>query len=106
MALDILELNRLKRSLLIGSHVWDHRLYSLDSLIKRNLSSSTVKHENELSADVKDLRVHSFHKDQTFDFGLEQNNGEPLKLRQSRESLVEPDDSLEPGAAEAITCYL
>lgn len=43
MDLDILELNHLRRSLLIGSHVWDHRLYSLDSLIKRS-STSKVKH--------------------------------------------------------------
>lgn len=35
-AIDSLELNRLRRSLLIGSHVWDRRLYSLDSLLKTN----------------------------------------------------------------------
>lgn len=107
MALDILELNRLKRALLIGAHVWDHRLYSLDSLIKRSLDSSRVRHENELCADVKELRVYSFHKDQNFDCGLEQNNCQSSKLHQSHEShmLVEPDDSHEPGASDAFTSY-
>lgn len=33
---DVLELNRLRQSLLIGSHVWDRQLYSLDSLIRKN----------------------------------------------------------------------
>lgn len=107
MALDILELNRLRRSLLIGSHVWDHRLYSLDSLIKRSFSSK-VKQENESVAHVNDLRTDSLHKDQNFDFGLEQNNSQPPKLKESHEShmLVEPDDQLEPRASEALTCYL
>ncbi|XP_020239345.1 putative 1-phosphatidylinositol-3-phosphate 5-kinase FAB1C [Cajanus cajan] len=106
MALDILELNRLRRSLLIGSHVWDHRLYSLDSLIKRSFSSK-VKQENELCADVKELRVDSFHKDQNFDCGLEQNNSQHSKLHENHEShmLAEPDDTLEPCASGSFTCY-
>ncbi|XP_021864609.1 putative 1-phosphatidylinositol-3-phosphate 5-kinase FAB1C isoform X2 [Spinacia oleracea] len=32
-SIDILELNQLRRSLLIGSHTWDRRFYSLDSLL-------------------------------------------------------------------------
>ena len=106
MALDILELNRLRRSLLIGSHVWDHRLYSLDSLIKRSYSSK-VKQENELCADVKELRADSFHKDQNVDGGPEQNNRQPLKLHERHEihKLGEPDDPLGPCASEAFTCH-
>ncbi|XP_073226446.1 putative 1-phosphatidylinositol-3-phosphate 5-kinase FAB1C [Cicer arietinum] len=102
MALDILELNRLRRSLLIGSHVWDHRLYSLDSHIKRSFSSK-VKEENASFADVYD----SLHTDQNFDSGLEQNNSQPSKLQESREShkLVEPDDQLESRGSEASVCY-
>ncbi|KAK7317860.1 hypothetical protein RJT34_02436 [Clitoria ternatea] len=107
MALDILELNRLRRSLLIGSHVWDHRLYSLDSLIKRSFSSK-VKQENELGADVKELRVDSFYKDQNFDCGLEHSNSRPSKLNEYHEShmLAEPDETLEHCASESLTCYL
>ncbi|KAG4908874.1 hypothetical protein AAZX31_20G012800 [Glycine max] len=107
MTLDILELNRLRRSLLIGSHVWDHRLFSLDSLIKRSFSSK-VKQENELCADVKELRVDSLHKEQNFDCGLEQNNTRLSKLHESHEShmLAELDDTLEPCASGSFTCYL
>lgn len=107
VALDILELNRLRRSLLIGSHIWDHRLYSLDTLIKRTLSSK-VKQETELCADVKELRVDSFHKDQNFDCGPEQNNTRLSKLHDSHESymLAEPDDTHEPCASGSCTCHL
>ncbi|XP_028781474.1 putative 1-phosphatidylinositol-3-phosphate 5-kinase FAB1C [Neltuma alba] len=56
--LDVLELNRLKRSLLIDSHVWDHRLYSLDSLIKRSATSS-IKHGNKSCEDVKEEPLES-----------------------------------------------
>ncbi|RDX99382.1 putative 1-phosphatidylinositol-3-phosphate 5-kinase FAB1C, partial [Mucuna pruriens] len=106
MALDILELNRLRRSLLIGSYVWDHQLYSLDSLIKRSFNSK-IK-QSELCADVKELRVDSFHKDRTFDCGLEQNNSWPSTLHGSDEShmLAEPDDTLESCAFGSFTAYL
>lgn len=108
MTLDILELNRLRRSLLIGSHVWDHRLNSLDSLIKKSLSSK-VKQETESFADGKELRVDSLHKDQSFDSWLEQNNSQPSKLHESHEShkLVEPDDQPKSRrASEASACSL
>ncbi|CAL0313575.1 unnamed protein product [Lupinus luteus] len=108
VALDILELNCLRRSLLIGSHVWDNRLNSLDSLIKRCLTSK-VEPVSELCAEVKELRVDSFHKDRSSDSGLEQNNPQPLKLHESDENeshgLGEQDDTLEPHASEAFTSY-
>lgn len=108
MTLDILEVNRLRRSLLIGSHVWDHQLSTLDSLIKRSLSSK-VKQERESFADVNnELRVDSFHKDQSFNSWQEQNNSQPSKLHESHEShkLVEPDDQLESRhGSEASACY-
>ncbi|CAH2066674.1 unnamed protein product [Thlaspi arvense] len=34
-SLDILELNRLRRALMIGSHAWDHQLYLLNSQLKK-----------------------------------------------------------------------
>ncbi|XVF02830.1 hypothetical protein REPUB_Repub04eG0208000 [Reevesia pubescens] len=46
-AMDILELNRLRRSLLIVLHVWDQQLHSLDSLLKKG---SAVKAEVDDSA--------------------------------------------------------
>lgn len=46
---DILELNRLRRSLLVGSRAWDRRLYSFDSLLNSksftfDASEDTVSH--------------------------------------------------------------
>ncbi|KAE9597285.1 hypothetical protein Lal_00007802 [Lupinus albus] len=108
VALDILELNCLRRSLLIGSHVWDTRLNSLDSLIKRSLTSK-VETVSELCAEVKELRVDSFHNGRSSGSGLEQNNPQPLKLRESDENeshmLGVQDDTLEPHASEAFTSY-
>ncbi|KAE9607293.1 putative 1-phosphatidylinositol-3-phosphate 5-kinase [Lupinus albus] len=106
VALDILELNSLRRSLLIGSHVWDHRLNSLDSLIKKSLTSK-VKPVIELCAEVKELRIDSIHKDRSPDSVLEQNNPKPLKLHESDESHMvgEQDNMLEPHASVAFTLY-
>ncbi|XVE92054.1 hypothetical protein REPUB_Repub01dG0064200 [Reevesia pubescens] len=53
-AVDILELNRLRRSLLIGLHVWDRQLHSLDSLLKKGY---VVKAEVDHSKDGK-LNAH------------------------------------------------
>ncbi|XP_061991832.1 putative 1-phosphatidylinositol-3-phosphate 5-kinase FAB1C isoform X1 [Rosa rugosa] len=70
---DVLELNRLRRSLLIGSHVWDRQLYSLDSLIQKNpVSRATdgvvsVGYLQELSTDPSS-------KDGRLDFAHEGNN--------------------------------
>ncbi|MED6122238.1 hypothetical protein PIB30_117314 [Stylosanthes scabra] len=107
MAVDILELNRLRRSLLIGSHVWDHRLYSLDSLIKRSCSSKG-KQERELCPEVKESSANSFPKDQNADNGSEQDNHQPLKLHEPDEVPIvgESDDPLGPGTSEALTCHL
>ncbi|KAI4313804.1 hypothetical protein L6164_026754 [Bauhinia variegata] len=98
MVLDILELNRLRRSLLIGSHVWNNKFHSLDSLIKR---SSTSK--------VKESKVDSFLKNSNPDSGLEQNNCQSLNLNDSPENHMTArlDDPilpiLEPCASEPFT---
>ncbi|XLS90018.1 hypothetical protein HN51_066026 [Arachis hypogaea] len=107
MAVDILELNRLRRSLLIGSYVWDHRLYSLDSLIKRSRRFKG-KQENESCPEVKEPSIDSFHKDRNVDNVSQQDNHRPLKLHEPDEvhMVGEPDDSLGPCTSEALTCHL
>ncbi|KAJ7954212.1 1-phosphatidylinositol-3-phosphate 5-kinase [Quillaja saponaria] len=62
MTVDIFELNRRRRSLLIGSRVWDHRLYSLDFLLKKS-SNSKTKQWDESYAGLKEPRVDLFAKD-------------------------------------------
>lgn len=53
--LDILELNRIQRSLVIGSRVWDRRLCSLDLLLETN-SPKAAKRGNSIAAQLKALR--------------------------------------------------
>ncbi|GKU90189.1 hypothetical protein SLEP1_g4219 [Rubroshorea leprosula] len=66
-AMDILELNRLRRELLIGAHVWDHQLCSLDSLLKRG-SFVKVSEVDSSYAQPKELRT-----DHSRDVKLEEN---------------------------------
>ncbi|KAK6122362.1 hypothetical protein DH2020_043872 [Rehmannia glutinosa] len=66
---DILEINRLRHSLLIGSHVWDRRLYLLDSLLRRT-SSPTAPNDIEALFGLKDSET--YLKDCSLDFGHEE----------------------------------
>lgn len=43
VAIDVFELNHLRRALLISSHVWDGRLSSLDSLLRTNYSPKGIE---------------------------------------------------------------
>lgn len=60
MTIDILEMNRVLRSVIIGSRVWDRRLYSLDLLLERN---SPKKQGNALYAQLKEFRNDLLYKD-------------------------------------------
>ncbi|KAF5451008.1 hypothetical protein F2P56_031313 [Juglans regia] len=82
MAIDILELNRLKRSLLVGSHVWDRRLYSLDALLK-NCSISKVPQGDVSYTQLKEMKRKSSFKDGKLDFGHEGNKSESSRLQES-----------------------
>ncbi|KAL9265347.1 putative 1-phosphatidylinositol-3-phosphate 5-kinase FAB1C [Drosera capensis] len=62
-SLDILELNCLRLSLVIGSHVWNHRLYSLDSCINSSCSGLEPSFATSSLAKLKDLKSCSNFKD-------------------------------------------
>lgn len=81
-AIDILELNRLRRSLLIGSHIWDWRLYSLDSLMKMKNSSFKVSQRGASYTDLKDWKSELLTEDDKFDHGHEENISESLRLQE------------------------
>ncbi|KAK6146796.1 hypothetical protein DH2020_020665 [Rehmannia glutinosa] len=66
---DILEISRLRHSLLIGSHVWDRRLYLLDSLLRRT-SSQTAPNDIEALFGLKDSET--YLKDCSIDFSHEE----------------------------------
>ncbi|GAB4840392.1 hypothetical protein Ancab_021158 [Ancistrocladus abbreviatus] len=59
-SVDILELNRLRRSLLISSRVWDHRLYSLDSQLSLKGSNFEGTQDTPLYVGLKDWRSDSY----------------------------------------------
>ncbi|KAI6677126.1 hypothetical protein NL676_037922 [Syzygium grande] len=61
MTIDILEMNRMLRSLIIGSCVWGRRLYSLDLLLERD--SPKTKRGDALYAQLKELRNDLLYKD-------------------------------------------
>ena len=60
MAVDILELNCSRRSLLIGPHVWDQWLSSLVSLLETGISISKNIQEEASHAEIKDCSADSF----------------------------------------------
>ncbi|XWS34509.1 hypothetical protein CRYUN_Cryun21dG0044500 [Craigia yunnanensis] len=89
-AVDILELNRLRRSLLIGLHVWDQQLHSLDSLLKKG---SAVKSEVDHSKDGK-LDAHEQNACRSSDSQEPPNNDIQLEQKSlpTLESIV-PEES-------------
>lgn len=90
MAVDILELNRLRHSLVIGSHVWDRQLYSMDSLLKRN-SISKATQANTSFVHLKELMGDSLSKDGRVNCGQEEIACESLKLHESTENGILSD---------------
>ncbi|XP_047341042.1 putative 1-phosphatidylinositol-3-phosphate 5-kinase FAB1C [Impatiens glandulifera] len=57
--IDILELNRFRRSLILNSHVWGQRLGSLDSLLKTKSAEGTIHQEQKEDSSLS-LSVHNF----------------------------------------------
>ncbi|XP_013591628.1 PREDICTED: putative 1-phosphatidylinositol-3-phosphate 5-kinase FAB1C isoform X2 [Brassica oleracea var. oleracea] len=63
-SLDILELNRLRRALMIGSHAWDHQLYLLNSQLKKASDGQRLEMQeppkpDQEGADEVEGRAHS-----------------------------------------------
>ncbi|CAK9324031.1 unnamed protein product [Citrullus colocynthis] len=79
ISVDILELNRLRRSLLMHTHYWDHRLYSLDSLLKKVLNSKT----DVSSSVMRDLRSDSAHSNGKLESGHNDNIHESSSVHES-----------------------
>lgn len=78
-AVDILEINRLRHSLLIGSHIWDRRLFLLDSLLKR---SSSPKGPANVAALIGLKESDTYVKDCSLDLGREDNMPECPKFEE------------------------
>lgn len=79
MGVDILELNRLRRSLLVGSHFWDQRLNSLHSLLS---SVSKTSRGDTFYALLKELKGDQPHKDGKLYVEREENNSNSSKSQE------------------------
>ncbi|OVA14539.1 FYVE zinc finger [Macleaya cordata] len=92
--LDILELNRLRRCLLIDSFFWDRRLYALDSLLGTNgstplLDSCTLDSTTYIK--LKEWRDESFCKDSRLYISSEENNSKSSMLLESPRHNLNPE---------------
>ncbi|XP_059645884.1 putative 1-phosphatidylinositol-3-phosphate 5-kinase FAB1C [Cornus florida] len=94
-AVDILELNRLRHSLLIGSHVWDRRIYSLDSLLKTSCSNSKFTPVALSDAELKEWKSDPLLKDGSFDFSHEFPRND-MQLEQKENPNLSPSESVVP----------
>ncbi|KAF5745205.1 hypothetical protein HS088_TW07G00787 [Tripterygium wilfordii] len=96
-AMDILELNRLRRELLVGSHVWDRQLYTLNSLLETNYGVLGMG-EDASHAQPKESSD-PLCKDDESNNGNEENVSTATKFSPPPENDVEPelkDPSLKP----------
>ncbi|XVF43646.1 hypothetical protein PTKIN_Ptkin02bG0057200 [Pterospermum kingtungense] len=96
-AMDILELNCLRRSLLIGLHVWDRQLHSLDSLLKK---ASAVKAEVDRTKDGT-LDAHEQNPCRPSDSLESPKNNILLEDNSSLQTL----DSFVPGDTDLALCH-
>ncbi|KAG6599898.1 putative 1-phosphatidylinositol-3-phosphate 5-kinase FAB1C, partial [Cucurbita argyrosperma subsp. sororia] len=96
ISVDILELNRLRRSLLIHTHYWDHRLYSLDSLLKKLSNPKT-----DISSPLKRvLKRDSALSDDKIEFGCNENIHESSSVHKSAGNDLQSMQKEEPTALE------
>ncbi|GMP83674.1 hypothetical protein CsSME_00037502 [Camellia sinensis var. sinensis] len=95
-SVDILELNRLRRNLVIGSHVWDRRLYSLDSLLKTWSFSPKATQDAMSHTELKELRSDSRSKDIILDRGYEENVSESTNLQELSKNCTESEQKDDP----------
>ncbi|KAM6562990.1 hypothetical protein CsatB_022988 [Cannabis sativa] len=105
VAVDVLELNRLRRSLLIGSHVWDRRFYSLDTLLKSNSFSRAA--QGDLFGHPVELISDSFCKEDKLEYGHEINVSESLSwLDFPRNDVLSPrSEPCIPNDSELNLCH-
>ncbi|KAH7571005.1 hypothetical protein JRO89_XS05G0238700 [Xanthoceras sorbifolium] len=107
-AVDILELNCLRRALLIGSYAWDRQLNSLNSDLKKGYFAKAAE-GNASYAQPKELRSDSFRKDGKLDHGHEEHMAGSLELSVSPVTNLQLEQeepslpTLEPSVAENST---
>ncbi|KAM7484639.1 hypothetical protein LguiA_000648 [Lonicera macranthoides] len=97
-AVDILELNHLRHTLIIGSRVWNRRLYSLESLLKTKNFSPKITTSN---TDLKE-KTNLLFKEGSFDQGDEDNYPEFSKLQSSTSFAYIEEEDIKSGIEIAV----
>ncbi|KAF8399016.1 hypothetical protein HHK36_014883 [Tetracentron sinense] len=98
-AVDILELNCVKRCLLIDSYTWDRRFHSLDSLLRAKSSISKVDHcpqETATYAKLKERRNELFCRDDKLGCACEENNSDSCILLETPRNTLQSEQKEEP----------
>ncbi|XP_021727305.1 putative 1-phosphatidylinositol-3-phosphate 5-kinase FAB1C [Chenopodium quinoa] len=110
---DVLELNQLHRSLLVGSHTWDRRFYSLDSLLnsgsyKLEGSGDIGSHaelkelKNDLIKDSKFLVDRAEDEGHTESHSLEYPSSDTLQHSQQEESYMDGEITCSDKSSETL----
>ncbi|KAH6771556.1 FORMS APLOID AND BINUCLEATE CELLS 1C [Perilla frutescens var. hirtella] len=102
-AIDILEINRMRRSLLIGSQVWDRRLFLLDSLLKRG---SSPKAPTDVAPGIGLKDYDSCTNENNLDLGREDSMSLYPKLEEcSDEAITSNNEELNSSQLEIHDVY-
>ncbi|KAH7840020.1 hypothetical protein Vadar_011497 [Vaccinium darrowii] len=115
-SVDILGLNCLRRSLIIGLHVWDRRLCSLDSLFKTRSLISEVTRGSISYVEPKEWRNDLCRKDISIDHDHEDNASESSKSLEFSMSDIQsgqwdetkllPSEPMDHGETISASCQL
>ncbi|XP_006659418.3 putative 1-phosphatidylinositol-3-phosphate 5-kinase FAB1C [Oryza brachyantha] len=91
ISIDILELNRLRRCLLLDAYIWDQRLCYIDSLLKKDGHDSNPSNpDNFLDVRLKEWKTDLLEGDTKIgkSTNLSQSSGSPRKSLLSREGCL------------------
>ncbi|KAG5532212.1 hypothetical protein RHGRI_026739 [Rhododendron griersonianum] len=109
-SVDILGLNCLRRSLVIGSHLWDHRLCSLDSMLKqRSLAQGSISYiePKEWRSDLcsKDISIDHDHENKVSESSKSQKfSMHGIQSEQQDEPKFLPSETTDPGQTISAPC--
>ncbi|KAF8407677.1 hypothetical protein HHK36_006812 [Tetracentron sinense] len=98
-AIDILELNHVRRCLLIDSYIWDRQLYSLDFLLEAKSSNSKVDHSTQEIATLVKLKERlseSFFRDSRLACSCEEDNSDSCTLLETPRETLQSEQKEEP----------
>ncbi|CAN4124939.1 unnamed protein product [Withania somnifera] len=106
-AIDILELNRLRHSLLIASHVWDRRLLSMESFLQKS-SGSLGPEDCGSSNELIDWRRDMFLQNDTLEHAYEESVPEFSDSEEYPQKALQSEQEVSPygsGELQKLTSF-